>query len=69
MIERSHKTTEALLQAIAAKLDLLVYIQALQGKGEEEKIRILRERGFDWPTIGLCVGLTPDAARMRASRK
>lgn len=65
---KGEKTEKELLQEISGKLDQLVGLVACQGKDLETQIRVLRGFRFDWPLVGLVVGLEADAARKRFSR-
>ena len=69
MKDKAEMTERGLLEEISSKLDQLVGLLACQGKDLDTQIRVLRGFGFDWPFIGLIVGLEADAARMRFSRK
>jgi len=54
-----------LLTEISEKLDRVLAVMAIQGKEQNEQIKILRDCGFDWKLIGDLVGLKPNTARMR----
>jgi hypothetical protein len=54
-----------LLAEISAKLDKVVGFLAIEGRDQSGQIRILRGLGFEWNEIGMMVGLSADAARMR----
>ncbi len=63
------KSELALLEEIGAKLDRLIALAAIQGKGQDEQIQILRGLGFDSRFVGALVGMKPDAVRQRKSWK
>jgi hypothetical protein len=62
------RTERDLLEEISGKLDQLIAVFATQGQTPDEKIRSLRNAGFDWKFIGAATGLKADAARVRSSR-
>jgi hypothetical protein len=62
------ETERELLPAINGKLDRLIAVVAMQGRSQDEQIRVLRNLGFDWDSVGGFVGLKPAAARMRHRR-
>ena len=59
------KSEQVLLDEISQKLDQIIAVMAISGKEQNDQIRILRDRGFDWKQIGTLVGLNPGTARMR----
>lgn len=59
------KSDNELLQEISVKLDQVIAMMAIDGKDQNQQIAILRSFNMDWKTIGLLVGLKPDAARKR----
>ena len=61
------KTELDLLSEMNEKLDTLIGLLAINGKEENDQIKVLRELGHDWKFIGLLTGLNPDTARMRYS--
>ena len=63
------KTEHDLLSEMNEKLDTLIGLLAINGKEENDQIKVLRELGHDWNFIGLLTGLNPDAARKRYSTK
>lgn len=65
---KSKKSVEQLLEEMNEKLDKLIAISSIQGKGIDIQIRILKSYGFAWDEIGKFTGLTADAARKRFER-
>lgn len=63
------RTQLQVLESIEGKLDLLVAAMLVRDKDQDEQIAMLRDRGLDWATIGLLVGLKPNAARMRLANR
>lgn len=64
------KQTELeLLAEINQKLKLILAALSIQGKEVGTQIRMLKNLDLDWKEIGNLVGLEPDTARMRYSRK
>lgn len=47
-------TERQLLEAIDAKLEMVLAIMSIQGKDTETQIATLRGRGCDWKTVGVC---------------
>ena len=64
----NEKTEKQLLEEINKRLAQIAGLLAIQGKGQEEQIKILTALGFDSNTIGLFVGMTGDAVRKRRTR-
>lgn len=62
-------TDNQLLHQISNKLDEIIALLLIQGREQDEQIRLLRDRGHDWKQIGSLVGLSADAARKRMSSK
>ena len=65
----NEKTERQLLEEINGRLGQITGLLAVQGKAQDEQIRILTAMGFDLKTIGLFVGMSGDAVRMRRTRK
>ncbi len=63
------KTERDLLKEINARLNQLVGLIAIQGKSEDDQIRILTDLGFDSRTTGSFLGLPPGTVRRRRSQK
>lgn len=59
----------ALLREISAKLDRVVAVLAAQGKEKDKQVDILAAAGCDSNFIGVVVGMTGGAVRMRLSRQ
>jgi hypothetical protein len=59
------KDQRRLLEDISAKLDKVVGFLAIADRDQNDQIKILRSLEYDWAEIGMFVGLTADAARMR----
>jgi len=59
------KTERQLLEEISNKMNTLIGSVAIAGRELNEQIKILKALNFDWTDIGMHVGLTADAARMR----
>ena len=51
------------------KLDTLIGLLAINGKDENDQIKVLRELDHDWKLIGLLTNLKPDTARKRYNTK
>ncbi len=66
-VPTKEKTELDLLSEMSEKLDTLIGLLAINGKGENDQIKVLRELGHDWKFIGLLTGLNPDTAHMRYS--
>lgn len=62
------KTEKDLLEEISARLNQLVGLVAVQGKSEDDQIRILTELGFDSTTSGSFLGIPPGTIRRRRSQ-
>ena len=62
------KTELEVLAEISDKLDRLIAVTAIQGRDEEDQIRILYELGYDSFKIGPLVGLSPDVVRKRKGK-
>lgn len=65
---KSNVTELELLTEISSKLDHVIALMVIAGKEQDNQIKILREFGHDWPTVGKFIGLKPDTARIQASR-
>lgn len=63
------RAQQDVLEAIDQKLEVLLGLVMVHGKPQDEQIEILRSRGHDWATIGVIVGLKPDAARKRLDKR
>jgi hypothetical protein len=59
------KTTEDLLEEISKKLDKLTGILAIEGKDEDQKIKILTDLGFTSVEAGSLLGLPPGTIRRK----
>lgn len=59
---------EKLLAEISGKLDKLIALKSIEGKSEDQQIRILQGYGFDWETVGKMLGVTANAAKKRFYR-
>ncbi len=57
------KTEKALLEEINEKLGKLIGILAIQGKNEDEQIRILKALGFNSKQTGRLLGLDDSSIR------
>lgn len=60
-----NKTTEELLEEISKKLDKLTGILAIEGKDEDQKIKILTDLGFTSAEAGNLLGLPPGTIRRK----
>jgi len=69
MATKKEKSEKELLEEISGKLDKLIGILAIQGKNEDDTIKILKKLGFTSEETGTLVGLTDAAVRMRKSWK
>lgn len=52
------KSEKELLEEISKKLDKIIAILAIQGKDEDDQIRILKRLGFMADEIGKLLGVT-----------
>jgi len=59
------KSEKELLEGINEKLDKLIGILAIQGKNEDEQIRILKVLGFTSKQTGSLIGIEDSAIRHR----
>lgn len=59
------KTTEELLEEISKKLDKLTGILAIEGKDEDQQIKILTDLGFTSAEVGSLMGLPSGTIRRR----
>jgi len=59
------KSEKELLEGINEKLDKLIGILAIQGKNEDEQIRILKVLGFTSKQTGSLLGIEDSAIRHR----
>jgi DNA-binding CsgD family transcriptional regulator len=57
-----------LLEEMNALLRQITGLLAIQGKSEDQQIVILTGLGLDLKTIGMFLGISPDAVRMRRTR-
>lgn len=62
------KTELELLTEISERLNKILGLLAIDGKGQNQQIEILSGLGFDSKTTGLFVGLSSDAVRQRKSQ-
>lgn len=62
------KETNDLLAEISAKLTRILAVLAVQGKNDEDKIRILYGVGLDSSEIAQITGISPGAVRMKKAR-
>lgn len=60
---------EELLKEISEKLDKLIALTATQGMGIDEKIKVLKNLGFNNVQIGKFVGITEGGVRSRLKGK
>ncbi len=68
MNAHSEPTQTELLQEISGKLDTLLLAIATRGLDADEQLRILREYGLEWKTIGILTGLKAETAKTRHRR-
>lgn len=64
----NHKTDNELLTEMNDRLNQIVGLLSIQGRPEEEQIRILDALGFESSKIGLFLGLSGNAVRKRKMR-
>lgn len=65
MKKTNKKSERELLEEISKKLDKLIGILAIQGKNEDEQIRILKVLGFTSKQTGNLVGIEESTIRHR----
>jgi len=64
-MSKSGKSEKKLLEEINEKMDKLIGILAIQGKNEDEQIRILKMLGFNSKQTGSLLGIEDSAIRHR----
>ena len=62
---KSSKSDNELLQEINQKLDQLIGVLAIQGKSEDEQIRLLKALGLTSKQAGALLGIEDSALRHR----
>ena len=64
----NEKTDNEFLCEISDRLNEVIGLLAIQGKSQDEQIDILRSLGLDWAKIGMFLGMSGTAARLRNMR-
>jgi hypothetical protein len=62
------KTERELLQEISEGLNKIIGLLVIEGKTQNQQIKLLSGLGFDSKTTGLFVGLSGDAVRQRKTQ-
>ena len=65
----NEETDNELLRDISDRLNEIVGLLAIQGKPQDDQIDLLRSLGLDWNKIGMFLGMSATAVRLRSMRR
>ena len=65
----NEKTDNELLRDISDRLNEIVGLLAIQGKPQDDQTDILRSLGLEWNKIGMFLGMSATAVRLRNVRR
>ncbi len=64
-MSKKKKSVEELLEEISGKLDKLTGLLVIQGKGEDQQIKILTSLGFNSKDVGNLLGIPSGTVRRK----